>query len=730
MPLERERVDEHTSELGAMPKSPATKECSERTATTGQVTDPTISNDAVESRTITKPATVKPTAVSITEKGRGEAKTVVDAESPSATSTTDETRKSRDVEDPAFPNDFDRIDSNARTMAVSRNEDKEIETLEELIKRKKAELILHGVKTAPAHRAYLKRAATEKLEDEDDDLEVTPWDPKNRMPDILPQSTQIATAPQQSFSSPPIHMPGISSSLSLDLLKVCSGPSSQKVIKSGPNDLPNSSFNIPKLSEHARSTKEDSMPIMSCCVAPDCHNSGSTHSMPDSSNLLNPSIRSTLSSELCENCPPLPLKALKSQSATIPDQNMQVYNIPSSPGLASASSPTKSQQTQLHLTNSLPYPFTTQNQLNSSDWNLASLLSIAPRNDSQTQISYLDLEAESDCGKSKNKLCRTSGLLSSEAMDISVGLPAQAGPQDMENQGVMTPSAPVHNSPQPELQFQQPKEDVETLGSLTVSSLATSVLRTKVAVEPNAQYLQDLRPSSPVPSEGITESLTEVASENALETSRKSSVEEVVDSDSNIPYTRDVQARVKAFHKTEASPILGSSQRLMAAHDTALMASVDNQNGAFVKSLAKSLMSPPPSAQKRKARDISGEHHETRAEPSKMSRVDNPHVLARYNSIMREAPEKSRLASDTQARIEPLLERTRRDTKATLLRKALVEDMRMELLARHQAALVVYKERQKFNQLKKEVDMMERANAELQVWCSSWVGRTTSDDQF
>jgi hypothetical protein len=277
------------------------------------------------------------------------------------------------------------------------------------------------------------------------------------------------------------------------------------------------------------------------------------------------------------------------------------------------------------------------------------------------------------------------------------------------------------------------QEDTDMFGITDAMSQAPSEVQTEIETEPNTQSLQDGRPASPAPSESITETPTEVASEKALEISHKSSQREDGTSNSNNNTVSRIQTPHQNFYHTKESPTLGSSQRLLAAREAGSMKPAETQarhqdlsssSGNLTKgrvlqlsntvkgqdtarvmvtlncsptlrrkqavdSAQSQLMSPPASVQKRKANNISGANPSATVQPRLPSAIPN----------------------QTEAHYEEI----RREEGVALARKVAAKQRRMILLTRHQEALAVHKERKKVKDLTKEVERLERENAELEV---------------
>jgi hypothetical protein len=91
------------------------------------------------------------------------------------------------------------------------------ETRGEFIARKKSELNLRGIESAPAHQAYLKRAPTEEPEDDDDGMQLTPDSAKTGIAGSIDHVQSTFATEDSRFPRHPKHIKARCSSPSFNL---------------------------------------------------------------------------------------------------------------------------------------------------------------------------------------------------------------------------------------------------------------------------------------------------------------------------------------------------------------------------------------------------------------------------------------------------------------------------------------------------------------------------------
>lgn len=541
----------------------------------------------------------------------------------------------------------------------SKPEDNEPETHEEYVARKKAELVISGVKAAPAHQAYLQRAATEEPEEDDDHMEFMPGtSTQSSMPDILPHSIQSVP------STPILHSQRLlgrrSSPPALDLMATPSTSTNQEILTYGlPAFLSTPLSSRQVFSAHLQDARRPSMPTLaSSTLSSPCIREVTTHSMPGLTDTIRASTAQVLSMDVQKRRPFDVAMTSDSRPSTLPNREVEIYSVaglsnspilngqplpiheagagPSLLSMASESSPsTPSNGDILNCMPGLyiaPHPIaqvisatTTLERRPSTQsfrpavqrlgepvtrpasrsskleafasggtfgWDSVSSFAESSRMNSPQasgavmgpgyKITASNFEISTTSRMLSSELRRTTRPSTPEPTEIQIELPNQPEIEDTHMLGKPRLTSTLPSETQSEVQPQIHPRDFRSLLSIRPSSPAPFEMQVDTTRREEPQTISAIRQSSPVPSETPTETptetATEVASLDALETSRKSSQRDIAACYNNgCTAFQAASTPNQTFNHTEESPILGSSQRLMAVHEASLMTPVTTQ---------------------------------------------------------------------------------------------------------------------------------------------------------
>lgn len=643
----------------------------------------------------------------------------------------------------------------------SKPETKETETRDQFIARKKVELVLPGVKSAPAHQAWMQRGATEEPEEDNDDMDSTHGTPAEKS-EILSFSMHSASQnPIPQTQRLPTHIPRVRRLSSPPSLGLMTEPST---LVNGEVDV----YGMPGLSGFPISStqrlptqgeRRPSVAIVASELAP------STPPNPEDTTYLVPGFSSTLSPSVHGFSATTTHNRCQSTHSVVhshrePVTYPHIHRFP----LVNSLTPGENFDYALQST-SASYPSPQMND-RASDAAMGT----------GHQASNSNCELPSKTIKTESR--RTTRPSTPEPSEIRTEMQPQ--PEVSEMTGISRPSLPIPSAHQTQDQTETQPRDFHMIRTTRPSSPVLFEPQVEATPQELPQAFRPSRPLSPAPSETPTETFTEVASPTALEASRKSSQRGNETSSNNlslsqVTFSQQLYPQSNSFHTPQASfnhtlesPVLGSSQIFPVAHCLCMEPKTVPiiHPEPMAPPTQASLMSPPPSVRKRKADSITGADPTATIQPRKMpSSEDQIYEFERLERQVEDALKvqkaeaaqhmkqsqtqyeaangqyEAERAGDTAAQQQRKgsqphwEEEIKRQNEVARARMAAAEQQRKELQARYEAALAVQKEREKVgpfcylnlklnrnltceqvNELNKDADKLERENAELHVF--------------